>query len=126
MQKQIMKNQGGMTLISWVVVLFFVGFQIMLLVKIVPVFAEDHTITKVWAGLENDTALVGQTPKVIKKAIMKKMKVNNIYGFDMSTVTIKKSKGHWLVTTEYEPRGKVIGPLDYIVTFKHEAKVKAK
>ena len=131
MQKQIMKEksikkQKGMTMISWVVVLAFVGFQFMLAIKIVPVFAEDHTIGTIWKGLENDTALVGLPPKKIRKTIAKKMKMNNVYGFDMSAVKIKKSKGYYVVTTEYEPRGNVIGPLDYIVTFKHEAKIKAK
>ena len=131
MQKQIMKEksikkQKGMTMISWVVVLAFVGFQFMLAIKIVPVFAEDHTIKSIWRGLENDVALVGLPPKKIRKTIAKKMKMNNVYGFDMSAVKIKKSKGYYIVTTEYEPRGNVIGPLDYIVTFKHEAKIKAR
>ena len=131
MQKQIMKEksikkQKGMTMISWVVVLAFVGFQFMLAIKIVPVFAEDHTIGTIWKGLENDTALVGLPPKKIRKTIAKKMKMNNVYGFDMSTVKIKKSKGYYIVTTEYEPRGKIMGPLDFIATFKHEAKIKAR
>lgn len=115
-----------MTMISWVVVLAFVGFQFMLAIKIVPVFAEDHTIGTIWKGLENDTALVGLPPKKIRKTIAKKMKMNNVYGFDMSAVKIKRSKGYYIVTTEYEPRGKIMGSLDFIATFKHEAKIKAK
>ncbi len=126
MKKRSMEKQKGMTLISWVVVLVFVGFQFMLAIKILPTFAEDHTIKTIWKELENDAAVVGLAPKRIKKHIMKKMKINNVYDFDMSTVKIKKSKGYYIVTTEYEPRGKIVGPLDFIVSFKHEAKVKAK
>ena len=126
MQEQIIKNQKGMTMISWLIVLVFVGFQFMLAIKIVPVFAEDHTIKTIWKGLENDVALVGLPPKRIKKAIMKKMRVNSVYDFDMSTVKIKRLKGYYIVTTKYEPRGKIMGPLDFIATFKHEARVKAK
>ena len=126
MQKQIIKNQKGMTMISWLVVLVFVGFQFMLAIKIVPVFAEDHTVKTIWKGLESDTALVGVTPKRIKKTIIKKMKMNNVYGFDMSTVKIKKSKGYYIVTTKYEPRGKIMGPLDFIATFEHEARVRVR
>ena len=126
MQEQIIKNQKGMTMISWLIVLVFVGFQFMLAIKIVPVFAEDHTIKTIWKGLESDVALVGLPPKRIKKAIMKKMRVNSVYDFDMSTVKIKRLKGYYIVTTKYEPRGKIMGPLDFIATFKHEARVKAK
>ena len=126
MQKQIIKNQKGMTMISWMIVLVFVGFQFMLAIKIVPVFAEDHTIKTIWKGLENDTDLVGAPAKKIRKTIMKKMKMNSIYDFDMSTVKIKKSKGYYIVTIKYEPRGKLVGPLDFIANFKHEARVKAR
>lgn len=131
MRKQIMKNQSiekqkGMTLISWVVVLVFVGFQFMLAIKIVPVFSKDHTIKSIWSAVESDTTLVGASPKDIHKAIAKKMRINNVYDFDIKTVKIKKSQGYHIVTTEYEPRGKIIGPLDFIVSFKHEAKIRAK
>lgn len=126
MKKQSMEKQKGMTLISWVVVLGFVGFQLMLAIKIVPVFTEDHTIAEVWKKIESDTALVGLSPKQIRKAIKKKMKINSVYDFDFDSIEIKKSEGFYVVTTEYEPRGQIIGPLDYIVTFRHEALVRAK
>ncbi|MDH5389239.1 MAG: DUF4845 domain-containing protein [Gammaproteobacteria bacterium] len=124
MNKQSLKKQSGMTLISWTVVLVFVGFQFMLLVKIGPVFAEDFAIKSVWKKLESDVALVGATPKQIHKAILAKTKVNNIYGFDLEKVSIKKSKGYYIVTVEYEPRDKIIGKLDYIYNIKHVAKIK--
>lgn len=126
MKKQLMKKQQGMTLISWVVVLVFVGFQFMMAIKIVPVFAEDHTIKTIWKGLENEPSLVGAGTKDIKNAIIKKMKMNNVYNFDMGIVKIKKAKGYHIVTAEYEPRGKLVGPVDFIISFKHEAKVRAK
>ena len=126
MQKQIMKKQKGMTLISWIIVLGFIGFQFMLAVKIGPVYAHDHTIRGIWKKMNNDSVLVGKSPKDIKKYIRKKMKMNSIYDFDLGTVKIKKAKGFYTVTTEYEPRGKVLGNLEYIVNFKHEAKIRAK
>ena len=96
MNKQSLKKQSGMSLICWVVVLNFIGFQFMLLVKIGPVFAEDFSIKSVWKKLENDVALVGATPKAIRKAILKKTKVNNIYGFDLENVSIKKYRGYYM------------------------------
>ena len=126
MQKQFMKKQKGMTLVSWIIVLGFIGFQFMLAIKIGPVYAEDHTIRGIWGKMSGDSAVVGKSPKDIKKYIRKKMKMNNIYNFDMKKVQIKKSKGKYLVTLEYEPRGKVVGNLEYIVNFKHEAEIRAR
>ena len=126
MKKQSMRKQMGMTMVSWMVLLVFIGFQLMIVAKIVPVFAEDQTIDTIWQSLDNDADLVGLSPKKIKKAITRKMRLNNIYDFDMSTIKVKKSKGYHIITVEYEPRGTIVGPLDFIVSFKHEARVKVR
>ncbi len=121
-----MNKQKGMTLISWVIVIAFIGFHFMLAIRIVPIFAEDHTISTFWKNLENDTALVGATPEKIRSAVMKKFRINNITALKKEDIKIKKASDHYLVTAEYEPRGKIIGPLDFIVSFKHEAKIRAR
>lgn len=124
MKRQSMKKQQGMTVISWIIVLAFVGFQFMLAIKILPAFSEDYTIAKIWKDVENDVDLVGASPKKIKQVIRKSMRLNNIYNFDMTAIKIKKSKGYYIITTAYEPRGTIVGKLDFIVSFKHEARVK--
>ncbi len=126
LKKQTMNKQKGMTLISWVIVIAFIGFHFMLAIRIVPIFAEDHTISTFWKNLENDTALVGATPEKIRSAVMKKFRINNITALKKEDIKIKKASDHYLVTAEYEPRGKIIGPLDFIVSFKHEAKIRAR
>lgn len=134
MQKPIMKRQTmntidkqkGMTLISWVIVIAFIGFHFMLAIRIVPIFAEDHTISTFWKNLENDTSLVGATPAKIRSSVMKKFRINNITALKQEDIKIKKASDHYLVSAEYEPRGKIIGPLDFVVSFKHEAKIRAR
>lgn len=126
MKKKMMEKQKGMTFISWIIVLVFVGFQFMLAIKIVPVYSQDHTVKSIWNKIENDVTLVGSSRKQILKSISKHMKINNLYDFDMSNVKIKKSGSYFIATVEYEPRGKIIGSLEFIVSFKHEAKIKSK
>lgn len=125
MKKQSLKKQKGMTMISWAVVLVFVGFQFLMAVKIIPVFAEDHTIGGLWENLGNEASLVGETPKNIRGLILKRLRINNVYSIQRDDIKIKRARGYYIVTVEYEPRGSIIGKLDYIVSFKHEAKIKA-
>jgi len=54
------------------------------------------------------------------------LKINNIYSINKDNIVIKKTKTHYLVTIDYEPRGTLVGNLDYIVTFHHEAEVPLK
>ena len=124
MKINIMKKQKGMTLISWIVVLAFVGFQFMMAIKILPVFAEDHTIASFWNKLGDDPALVGATPKAIRESVLKKLKINNVYALHKDDIVITKSDGYYIVSVEYEPRGQLIGKLDYIASFSHEARIR--
>jgi len=125
MKKQSIEQQKGMTFISWVVVLAFIGFHFMMAIKILPIFAEDHTIAGLWNGLDNDASLVGASPQKIQEHILKKLKINNVYTLQKDNIKIKRKQGFYLVTVEYEPRGTIVGKLDYIASFKHEAKIKA-
>ena len=118
-----MKNQQGLTLISWLGILAVVLFNAIIALNVVPVYMHDHSVKTLMENLETDTSVRGATPKKIKDTITKRLRVNNVYSVNKDHITIKKSKNHYIVTIEYEPRGKLIGSLDYIVSFKHEAKI---
>ena len=125
MQKQSLKKQKGMTMISWAVVLVFIGFHFMMAIKIVPFFAEDHTIAGAWAKLGNEASLVGETPQKIRAFVLRRLKLNNVYSLNNDDIKIKRSGGYYIVSVAYEPRGKILGKLDFIMSFKHVAKIKA-
>ena len=126
MKIKSMKKQKGMTFISWVVVLAFIGFQGMVAVKVVPPFFEDRTIGSFWKDLGNDASLVGATPKKIRQVVLKKLKINNIYSITKDDIEIRKSKGNYIVSLDYEPRGTIVGKLEYVISFSHEAEIRSK
>jgi len=120
-----MKKQKGLTLISWLGILAVVLFNAIIALNVVPVYVNDHSVKTMMKNLENDSTVRGQTPKKLKEIITKRLRVNNVYSVTTEHITIKKVKNDYLITIEYQPRGKLIGSLDYIVDFKHEARVPA-
>lgn len=126
MNTRALKKQRGITLLSWLIIIAFVGFQAMILIKILPVYLTDSSIKSLWEGLESDTTLVGANPKAIRAVVYKRLKINNIYDMNKEDIKIKKAKGVYIVSLEYEPRGTIVGTLDYIMSFKHEAKIRSK
>lgn len=118
-----MKKQKGATLISWLGLLALILFNAIIALNVVPVYMNDHSVKSLMENLETDSSIQGATPKKIKETITKRLRVNNVYSVNKDHITIKKSKNHYIVTIEYEPRGKLIGTLDYIVSFKHEARI---
>ena len=122
-----MKKRKGLTLISWLAIIAVVLFNAIIAMNIVPVYLNDHSVKTLMESLESDSSVRGATPKKIKQVITKKLRVNNVYSVTKEHITIKKTKKNdYLVTIEYEPRGKLVGSLDYIATFKHEARIPAR
>jgi len=121
-----LNKQKGMTAIGWIILVCIIGFNGLVAINVAPVYFTDSSIKTMWEKLETDSALRGLKPKRLRKLILKRLKINNVYGVDSKAITVSKIKSGYLVGYVYEERGKIVGSLDYIVTFKHEAKVPAK
>ena len=121
-----MKKQKGLTLISWLAIIAVVLFNAIIAMNVVPVFLNDHSVKSIMEDLETDPSLRGATPKKIKETITKRLRVNNVYSVSKEHITIAKDKTYYIITIEYEPRGKLVGRLDYIISFKHKASVLAR
>lgn len=126
MRENTLYKQRGMTAIGWVIMVAFIGFNALVAINVAPVYFTDSNIESLWVSLETDKTLIGANPKKIRQVIHKRLKVNNVYSIKKEDIQIKKAKGFFIVSLQYEPRGKIIGSLDYIITFKHEAKIRLK
>ena len=118
-----MKKQKGLTLISWLAIIAVVLFNAIIAMNVVLVYLNDHSVKSLMQNLESDSSMRGATPKKMKEIITKRLRINNIYSIKKEHILIKKSKSGYLITIEYEPRGRLVGSLDYIVSFKHEARI---
>jgi hypothetical protein len=116
-----MKKQKGLTLISWLAIIGLLLFNAIIAMNVVPVYINDHSVKSLMENLENDSSLRGATPKKIKETIAKRLRVNNVYSISKDDIKLLKSKKGYVVSIDYEPRGRLIGSLDYIVSFSHEA-----
>lgn len=120
------KNQKGLTMISWIVVIVFLLFQGVMALNVVPVYMTDSSVKKIMEDLPGDPKAKGLTAKQLKILLTKRLSINSIYTVNGDHITVKTGRGVNRVVIEYEPRGKLVGTLDFIVSFKHEAKVSAR
>lgn len=118
-----LKNQQGLTMISWIVVIVFLLFQGVIAMNVLPVYMTDSTVKSIMKKLPNDVKARAASTKELRVIVTKQLNVNNIYDIKPEQIKVKKGRGVNVVTIEYEPRGKLIGTLDYIVSFSHEAKI---
>ncbi len=118
-----LKNQQGMTMISWLVVGVFVMFQVVIAMNVIPVYLTDSSVKSIMDNLPNDHIAQGTPVNALKGLVAKRLSMNSVYTIKAEHIKVKKGSNENIVTIEYEPRGKLFGNLEYIVSFKHEAKI---
>jgi hypothetical protein len=121
-----MKRQQGLTVISWIVIIAFLGFQGVLALNVIPVYINDASIKSMLSSMEKDQTIRGKDARNLNDIIIKRLKINNIYSVKKDNITIKKTKSNYQINIDYEPRGTLVGNLDYIITFHHEAEIPLK
>jgi len=121
-----MSNQKGLTMISWIVVIVFLLFQAVIAMNVIPVYITDSSVKKIMEALPNDVKARDTSTQGLKVMVAKRLSMNSVYSIKPEHIKVKKGRGENIVTIEYEPRGKLVGNLEYIVSFKHEARIKTR
>ena len=121
----MMKRQKGLTGISILIIVIFIVFLASLALKVVPFYADDMAISNVVQSFHNKNDMRGIRKSEVLKKFQKKLKINNVTGLDMKNVSLKKKDGDYLLVVDYEPRGELMGNLEFIIQFHHEAKFAA-
>ena len=118
-----MSKQKGLTMISWIVVIVFLLFQGVIAMNVIPVYITDSSVKKIMSDLPDDSKAREASPHELKTIIAKRLSMNSVYSIKPKHIKVKKGRGENIATIEYEPRGKLVGNLEFIVSFKHEARV---
>ena len=118
-----MSQQRGLTMISWIVVIVFLLFQAVIAMIVIPVYITDSSVKNIMQSLPTDVNARDASTKELKGLVSKRLSINNVYTVKPEHIKVKKGRGENIVTIEYEPRGKLIGNLEYIVLFQHEARI---
>ena len=115
-------KQRGVTLLSWIIIIMFILFQAIMAMNVLPAYMTDSTVKTIIEKLPEDQAVKNKTAKEVRAIILKRFRINSIYGLEgKNVVKVKKGRDGVIVKVKYEPRGTLIGNLEYIISFEHEA-----
>lgn len=123
-----MYKQKGLTMVSWMVVLSFVGIVAVSALNIIPSYLSFFSARSILNGLQTDSAIRGKTPKDVRRLIIKRFGINNLHKIDLKKSLTFKSQGvsgngAFTVIMHYEDRGKIIGNLYFVTVFDHEVEL---
>jgi predicted membrane protein len=120
----MVKRQNGMTMLSWLVVLAILVFFILIGIKMIPTYIENYSIKQVLVNMEDDRKVRTMSPNEMKKAFMKRLKINSVYEFPQNSIKIKKEKFGTRFAVDYEIRKPVAGNVSIVMVFSESALIR--
>lgn len=112
-------KQKGLTLIGWIFVLAVGLFFLLLALSIMPSYIRYQTIASVMDTMVDEAAFSKASPKKIKGSFERRIDINGVYDFDMTTLTVTRSmKGMMEMTLEYQDLKPMVGNVEALITFK--------
>jgi len=123
------RSQQGMSLLSGLVIIIFVGFIATIAFKVIPHYIDNKALTKIITSVETDAATASRvkSPADFYAHISKGMQINAIDGIrPQDAIKISVENNEFLVQVSYEKREPVLKNIDLVVKFDKEYRVRAR
>lgn len=111
------RNQSGLTLIGFVVVLSVLGLFAYVGMKLFPMYSEFYSVKQALKGLAAEPGIATQDPAKVKDLLFRRLYVSYAENVKPANVTVKRDGNGYVITVEYEVRRELIGNLDVVGKF---------
>lgn len=114
------REQRGMTLISFIIVLGVVGAFIYVAMKLIPMYSEYYSVKRAMESMAGEASMGANEPEKIKDLFFRRMDIS--YGEDVKPENVKlvRKDSGWVMTVDYEVRRQLVANLDVIGHFSAE------
>ena len=117
-------RQGGITFISLIVMFVVVGFFMLLLMKLGPVYLENYSVKTVLENVKKEPFLASQPPRKIRSQVSNRLYVNEVRRIADKDIKLKRVDGKVTIKIDYEVRKNILGNVDAIMTFSESAELR--
>ncbi len=105
-------SKSGLLLIAVLIGLFFtVGL------KVGPLYVDHNLITDVCQELVDNGEANNMTISDVRNRVSNSLRVNNVVGFDLDDIRMRKENGGAVITIAYERRMPLVANLDIVAVF---------
>lgn len=114
---KLKRNQDGMTLMSFIVVLAVVGFALYVGMKLFPMYQEYYAVKSSMKGLANEPGSADMDPSRIQDLFFRRLYINYSDNVKPENVKFERAAGGWVMKVSYEVRRPLVGNLDVVGKF---------
>lgn len=111
------KRQQGLTLISLIVILGFIGFLALLIMKVGPIYMDHSKVVNALAAVKETTDIGSKGEDEIRTILSKRFNMNYVADIKPEQIKITKRGNYLKVEANYEVVQKILGNLSVLVQF---------
>ncbi len=111
------KRQGGITLLSFLIVLAVVGFAAFIGMKLFPMYQEYYSVRSSMKGLADEAGVADMNPDRIQEMFFRRLYINYSANVKPANVKFERTDGGWNMRVNYEVRRPLVGNLDVVGKF---------
>lgn len=111
------RNQGGMTLLGFLMVLMVVGFAAFIAMRLFPMYQEYYSVKSALKGLSAEPGVSDMDPAKIQDLFFRRLYINYSENVKPANVKIERMDGGWNMRVNYEVRRELVGNLDVVGKF---------
>ena len=112
------RNQGGLTLIGFIIVLAVVGLFAYIGMKLFPMYSEFYSVKQALKGLAAEPGIANPDPAKVKDLLFRRLYVSYAENVKPNNVKVTRDGQGYVVTVQYEVRRELIGNLDVVGKFE--------
>lgn len=115
-----LKNQRGLTLVSWIFVVAILVFCGLFAFRVVPMYAENMYVVKALKSIAEPGMQVNDMSDAeIKKKIQNFYLVNNVRSDGPQNIVIDRKSRNLLIKIDYENRTNLFYNIDVVASFQN-------
>ena len=111
------RNQSGMTLLGFLLVLVVVGFAAFIAMRLFPMYHEFYAVKSSLKGVAAEPGVSDMDPAKIQDLFFRRLYINYSESVKPSHVKIERMDGGWKMSVNYEVRRPLVGNLDVVGKF---------
>ena len=109
------RDQRGVTLIGWVVILAVIGFFAIFAMKLVPLYAQKLEVHSLLDALYADFDGENASPSKLRQGLNDKWRVKDINVIQVGDIEVKVVKGGHELRASYEHKTDFVGDIGLFV-----------
>jgi hypothetical protein len=117
------RQQRGMTMISWLIILSAIGFTAYIMLKIIPMYISGFNSYSSLESMTKERGLTNKSLSEIRDMLWRRLDINMVSDITKNDIYVSKGKGQINIEIDYEVREKVLGNLDVVAHFNKTVSV---